>query len=354
MREFAVIKNMDEVNKGRVDMTFLPYRKFKTAEGLAVTIEIASCGHSGSMMLFTTLDGDGDVVNASFQFVPGMFPMVDKQSGLAYLYDETTYDAKGMYKLLEEGSIEYPEVPEASEEEEKESDVDLKQEFEASDQNVRTMFDGTGVDLDDDDEDDDEPTGVHTPDELEEEDDEDDDNENIIRPNRLDSINIEDEVKEGANDLPYEDLNELDGDGAEEERSRSMDEIRELVERKKNNKRQNTSYIGVKDSALPTEDGPMQPQNFDQRMAEAASRSSVSELLDDVRRVEEQRKKDIAESQEMKAHYENNRKSKYERKQNFKQNNKQNNHRNNNNRREERKDKLDMNSLDDIIGTMFK
>jgi hypothetical protein len=258
-----------------------------------------------------------------------------------------------MYKLLEEGAIEYPEVPESSEEEEKESDVDLKQEFETSDQNVRTMFDGTGVDLDDDDEDD-EPTGVHTPDELEEEDDdEDDDNENIIRPNRLDSINIEDEVKEGANDLPYEDLNELDGDGAEEERSRSMDEIRELVERKKNSKRQNTSYIGVKDSALPTEDGPMQPQNFDQRMAEAASRSSVSELLNDVRRVEEQRKKDIAESQEMKAHYENNRKSKYERKQNFKQNNKQNNHRNNN-RREERKDKLDMNSLDDIIGDMFK
>jgi SpoVK/Ycf46/Vps4 family AAA+-type ATPase len=133
----------------------------------------------------------------------------------------------------------------------------------------------------------------------------------------------------------------------------SMDEIRELVERKKNSKRQNTSYIGVKDSALPTEDGPMQPQNFDQRMAEAASRSSTSELLDDIRRVEEQRKKDIAESQEMKAHYENNRKSKYERKQNFKQNNKQNNHRNNN-RREERKDKLDMNSLDDIIGDMFK
>jgi hypothetical protein len=56
----------------------------------------------------------------------------------------------------------------------------------------------------------------------------------------------------------------------------------------------------------------------------------------------------------MKAHYENNRKSKYERKQNFKQNNKQNNHRNNNNRREERKDKLDMNNLDAIIGDMFK
>lgn len=353
MREFAVIKNIDEVNKGRVDMTFLPYRKFKTAEGLAVTVEIASCGHSGSMMLFTTLDGDGDVVNTSFQFVPGMFPMVDKQSGLAYLYDETTYDAKGMYKLLEEGAIEYPEVPESSEEEEKESDVDLKQEFETSDQNVHRMFDGTGVDLDDDDDDEDNEPAGHAPDELEEDDDEEDDNENIIRPNRLDSINIEDEVKQGANDLSYDDLNELDGDGAEEERIRSMDEIRELVERKKNSKRQNTSYIGVKDSALPTEDGPMQPQNFDQRMAEAASRSSTSELLDDIRRVEEQRKKDLAESQEMKAHYENNRKSKYERKQNFKQNNKQNNHRNNN-RREERKDKLDMNNLDAIIGDMFK
>jgi hypothetical protein len=217
------------------------------------------------------------------------------------------------------------------------------------------MFKGTGVDpLEDDDEDgdtdDDDMNDIDDLDGIEDDDEGDEDESSDDED--IDQIDIEDKVKEGINDLPAQDLEELGDEGAEEERSLSIDEIKELVQKKKNN-RKNISYVGVKESALPTENGPMRPQDFDARMAENARKANEpSKTLEDIRRVTEQHRKDEEDENEMKARYENSRRSKYERKRDFHQNNKK--HDNKNNKPRNNKQRLDMADLDSIVGDMFK
>lgn len=335
-KEFCVIKNMEAVKKGLVGLTFLPYQQYNGYGGVKITVEIAACGHSGSMLCFTAADADDDIVNTSFQFVPGLYPLLDNVTHQTHLYDETEVEAKGLHQLLEDGDIEYPDLNKLEESlpEKEESSEPVLGKEEVSDNNVQKMFAGTGVNLLDDDDDD-----------TTDGDDEDDDD-----TESFESLDIEDEIKEGTPNIPSQDLSELGDDDDEEERSRSMDEIKEILERKKKN-RQNISYVGVKDSSLPTENGPMRPQDFDARMAENANNTTPSDILADIRRVEQQRERD----NEMKARYEKERRSKYERKKDFKSKNRDN--RANSNKRhiqtQSNKQKLDMNDLDNIIGSIY-
>lgn len=225
---FPKVINMDEVKKGLVNIYFIPYMRQKSASGAIIEIEIANL-NSGSLLHLVSKDSDGDIINSSFQYVPGLYGLtVDR--GLE-CYDEVWGDAKGYRSLIDDKDVEFFDVDENTE---------PAPQQESDEDHLDKLFEDTEED-------------------TEEEDDED---ENAVKDPILESIEPEadDEPEEAEEEEPAkEEINEDEllrnfPEEIPDEETRSLEEIQAIVNKKKA-KRSNIEYVGV-DAPLPSEGAP--------------------------------------------------------------------------------------------------
>ena len=272
------VVNENAIKNGRVDLNFIPLSIQKNdSTGCTISIEVANT-NSGAILHFTTGDSEGEIINSSFQYIPGMVPLITEKKQVI-LYDEMSGE-----KLLSDLIVDKDIVDVDVEDIITDEDLEKETQQEMSDNNVEQMFNGV------------------------EEDSEEEEEESDEQPDE-DEFNLGEEMGESSEEPEEE-------EESEEETTRSLEEIQALVNKKK---RGNIDYIGVDaPSPLPTENGPKVNIELDQfaeskKNFEEKKEKKVSTIAPKKEIVEHDHKKENSNMQRR----EQPKKNKYEKKKDF-------------------------------------